>query len=167
MRRCFECLKTLRKSLHSRLCLFLLSSANRSPFLACTFNVCWLSLCLGVVVKQAIWLIAAVYPYCQYCASKDLAWWFCTVGQKCSVYPCPSTPYDVILSLQGHAVAGYAPLITAYIKVLMSRITFTIKVNIQWRVRESRWLDSSSFSPAEPRNSRYLELRGQAFPSAV
>lgn len=99
MRRCFECLKTLRKSLHSRLCLFLLSSANRSPFLACTFNVCWLSLCLGVVVKQAIWLIAAVYPYCQYCASKDLAWWFCTVGQKCSVYPCPSTPYDVILCL--------------------------------------------------------------------
>ena len=50
------------------------------------------------------------------------------------------------MSLQGHAVAGYAPLITAYIKVLMSRITFTIKVNIQWRVRESRWLDSSSFS---------------------
>ena len=35
------------------------------------------------------------------------------------------------VSLQGHAMAGYAPLITAYIKVLMSRITFTIKVSIQ------------------------------------
>ena len=40
------------------------------------------------------------------------------------------------MSLQGHAVAGYAPLITAYIKVLMSRITFTIKVSIKWMVRE-------------------------------
>jgi hypothetical protein len=30
--------------------------------------------------------------------------------------------------LQSHAVAGYAPLITAYIRVLMTRISFIVKV---------------------------------------
>ena len=132
--------------------------------------------CLGVVVRQAIWLMAAVYPYCQYCASFGLVVSYCGLNiLQCSAYPCcfcPSRAYDVILiflclSLQGHAVAGYAPLITAYIKVLMSRITFTIKVSTQWMVRENGWLNSSSFSPAESRNSRHLELRGQALPSAV
>ena len=65
----------------------------------------------------------------------------------CPCCLCPLRAYDCLLvSLQGHAVAGYAPLITAYIKVLMSRITFTIKVSTLWMMREKGWLITSSSS---------------------
>ncbi len=48
-----------------------------------------------------------------------------------TVCVCTLTPYHTILTsyhTQSRAVAGYAPLITAYIRVLMSRVNFTIKV---------------------------------------
>ena len=44
LRRCFRCLRALRKPFHPCLRLFLLSNFNRSLYLACTFDVCWLSL---------------------------------------------------------------------------------------------------------------------------